>query len=912
MQIRNEEYVKQIIRIAEGNPRIAYMAGMLAIEQQNISAIRDVSQVYEAYYEKYVEGSLGDDKNLCFTAGILSVVNAVMLNNLTALQELLDNYKITKTVFVDKVRELARLEVVEIELDQVAKLSDQCLANYMLYYVFFQKKLLSFSDVLEIGYKHFRNSVMKSIDTIFSIFAAEDTKEYCRQEILKVWDSLKLSDNTLYQDFVRDFHVFKPEEAFIEAQQQIEHIEKKEYDPTDVKFNKNVFCDEESILRYMQGYDNSDYLDYVMELLLEFVDKNEETLVTGSKWLESVYGMAVNSYKYHYYTQIKISDYLLRAVTTGNSAAQILGYQWAKFELGFSFRPSEVGRKNNFVLYHMELRNSDGVKEYRSTCWEILSALVQIECFQERVLAFLDEYSRWLGLDIDISLLMDDIVSVKKLLSSLKSNRISFIKTVNRFINKYAELGIEFDHNYNELFASREWNLYTLLENDFVSSGSAYEEYKSIRNSRLIEYGKNLSNKDIVNIVQTVNNILSDSMVRGDSYNINHGLALIVQQLDETNLIVFLKELMNCGPNLSIQPSIVLQRVNKACDSEAILALLKGNEFPQQNEWLFGFFETLPNEKVTKELYEELILYLRSDEDKGIHESPFRNLRVLDKFSGINKDIYVTACSLIYEKRHYSPFVVKIYFESMFHEQFYSPQELLDLFQTDMNLLKDIYFFMLRGGELFDLDGIFLAAFLELGENWLQQYSVVFWDEVINRRIDDCYRSDSLWKSDHYIGYFDYLFYHSPMERPESWRVIEAFRKMLTNYTNDTVVLAHQEDWLFHIITDNAFDERIKEIFKIVCGLNEDFRKKAIQVFLDCNHDFESFRVLSILPDHWSGTGSLIPAYQRQIDYLESLFPLVSGIQYLKHKALIREKIELLKQMIKRDEVTEIYMSLYM
>lgn len=142
LEIRNEDYVKQIIRIAEGNPRIAYMAGRLAVEKQNLSAIKDVSQLYDAYYEKYVNSTLGKDKDLCFTAGILSVVNAVILSDMSVLQEVLANYGITIDDFKSKILQLAKMEFVEIQLDQVAALSDQCLANYMLYYVFFYRKII--------------------------------------------------------------------------------------------------------------------------------------------------------------------------------------------------------------------------------------------------------------------------------------------------------------------------------------------------------------------------------------------------------------------------------------------------------------------------------------------------------------------------------------------------------------------------------------------------------------------------------------------------------------------------------------------------------------------------------------------------------------------------------------------------
>ena len=118
-----------------------------------------------------MDATIGKDQDLCFAAGILAVINAVLLNNLTALQDTLNNYGITEEKFKEKIQELSQLEVVEIHLNQVATLSDQCLANYMLYYVFFKKKIIPFSNVIETGYKYFHNGVIKAINTILNLFA---------------------------------------------------------------------------------------------------------------------------------------------------------------------------------------------------------------------------------------------------------------------------------------------------------------------------------------------------------------------------------------------------------------------------------------------------------------------------------------------------------------------------------------------------------------------------------------------------------------------------------------------------------------------------------------------------------------------------------------------------------------------
>lgn len=912
LDIRNDTYIKQITRIAEGNPRIAYMAGRLAVEEQNLSSIKDVSQLYEAYYEKYVNEALGNDSNLCFVAGILSVINAVVLSNMSALQELLDNFGITCDVFKEEILKLASLEVVEIHLDQVAMLSDQCLANYMLYYVFFQKRLAPFSQVLEIGYKHFRNGVIRSIDTIFNIYDSEETKLYFEQEILKAWDALKNGQYAIYEDFVKDFHVFRPEEAFLLVDKKINNIEQKEFDARNVDFNKNVFLHEESILPYLAGYENRDYLDYVLELLYAYASKTEETLVSAVNWLKNTYGIGVNDYKYKYYTQRIISEHLLNAVSNGDAVTLAIGLQWAKYVLGFSFHASEIGRGNKLLLYNLEIKNSDGIKSVRQACWDILLTITAKNECKDNAIMVLDEYSRQINENTDRGIVADDIVKIQQLLPALSSDRISFLVVVERLLVKCSRLSIEFDEKWSDILSGKKWDLYKLLENDFISSGLEYEEYINKREQRIREYGENLEINEIQEFVQNANGVLSDPMIKRGYYEINHGIELIIQRFDETQMMEFTRAFIELGPELSVNPVPVFEKLSSSFDPETLWNFINDAAFPQKNEWLFAFFVSLPSENANKEMYEALIQFLRSDTDKTLSASPYRRLRVLDKFLPLEPNIYPIACSIIYEKRKYSEFIVRIYFESMFHEQIYSPQELISLFNSDTDLLQDIYFFMQKRDTLADLNGFFLIEFLAIDESWLQKYSNVFWEHVIKHKGYDNNKCNTLWKSDHYKEYFDYIFYHYPEEVWYRWRISSAFKDLLAHIGNNTVIAAHQQEWLTSLITDNAFSDKITVIFEIVCELSDDVRRNALQTFLDINSDFDVFKEIDIVPNHWFGSGSLVPAYQRQVEFLESLYPLVPGIKYLKHRNLIKEKIESLREMIKREEVDEIYRNLYM
>lgn len=907
--IKNRDYVEKIVEIAEGNPRIAYMAGKLAIEEESLSAIYDVSQLYEAYYKRHVDATIGKDQDLCFAAGILAVINAVMLNNLTALQDTLNNYGITEERFKEKIQELSQLEVVEIHLDQVATLSDQCLANYMLYYVFFQRKLFSLEEILETGYKHFRNGVIRSLNTILNLFVNEETKEYCRQEVLKVWDKFKKTEDAIYYKFVEDFHIFRPEEGFLLASDWIKRIEPEEILLENVDYNKSHFGVNDSPLKLLQGYKNSEYIDYVIEILLDYCARNEATLVTGYKWLEDNYGIEVDSYKYKFFTQKKVADVLTNFILQGNTIAIAVGVQWAKYALGFNFRPSEVGRGGILRLYHFDLEYTEGVDEYRAACWDMLIMVAQNDLWRERLIGLIETYSRELYGKPDRVIVENDKQNVEELLGLLACDRVCFLRMLERLLLNAEKNDVHYDEKWKKRLCGPLWNFYKLLEDEFVMSNLSYEEYQAYRESRLQKYGKELSKEKVSEVITATEEILSDIPDGHDAYTINRGLELIVKEFDTALMQEFFDILINRETRISIHPCVVLDVLNKQTKSDDLLKRLKESTFSRKNEWLFAFFETLPCERVNDYYFEEFMEFLKSDEDKSIKESSYRNLRVLDKFLKIRPDIYPTACEIIYKKREYSPFIAGIYLELLFHKQVFSPEELLVLFEGNKELLQDIYFYSLSIGRLEDYTGEFLREFIRLDESWLKKYANVFWHTKSN---DDYNRNGVLWESDNYIKYYDYLFDSFPNDDMYDWEICNKFKNVLVHSASDDLVNERQKEWLIHLIQEKSHSDKIDVIFDLLCELNDDLRRAGIETFLQTNDDYDVFDRLRLLPNHWSGTDSFVPAYQRQIDFLESLYPLVSGVKYLKHKIRIQKDVDMLKDMIKHEEIEVIYRHLYM
>lgn len=118
--------------------------------------------------------------------------------------------------------------------------------------------------------------------------------------------------------------------------------------------------------------------------------------------------------------------------------------------------------------------------------------------------------------------------------------------------------------------------------------------------------------------------------------------------------------------------------------------------------------------------------------------------------------------SIIYEKKRSCESRLYLYFELLFHEDLYSPSDLIERYKGDLDILQEIYFFVLKNIEYTDMNRSFFTAFSSLSESWLQKYSDVFWDFANKSFGRPQFGTDALWKADNFIKYFDYIFYHFP------------------------------------------------------------------------------------------------------------------------------------------------------
>lgn len=911
MQIMNEQFVDTIIKIAEGNPRIAYMAGKLAKETQSLEAVHDATQVYERYYATVIYNKLGNNRNLCLTAGILALVKAVMIEKLDCLDQILRIGHISRNEFVDCIRQLSFMEIVEIHRDKVAAISDQCFANYMLYYEFFSQKSIPFSEVLAVGFVHFREGVIQSVNTLLNLFAKENLHAYIKEAVIKTWDKFKQEKEVCFDEFARVFHIFRPEEAFIIASEKIEKIPQEEVTDQHIDFERETSKSGEEILGFLTGYKYSHHFETVIELLMEYAQKSVDNAIIGYSWLKNYCCIDIDSCRYDYHAEKIIVDKLEEYIDR-SSLMQRFVLEYVSYALSFEFRSSKFERNNAFETYDISLANSEGVKEYRTTCWKILKKLSQEKSVQDEVYSVIKKYAVSVRGAKDADIVADDKPLIMEIVDSLNCSRMNKALIVRDLQYGWEKCNITYEVGDN-LFQSSEWNLFELLENNWMYSSLKYEDYEKQKEKNLLSYADTLSKDEFTNFIEAVA-LISERIESQMRYSVIYGTETIVRRVcddPETAWCMFNAILIR-GTNIGIHPDIVLRPLFSEKSSQEIWETLDGQDFISKNDWQLGFFRVLPEEQVNSYTYELLIHFLKSESDKNIQSSSCRSLHFLDKFERLDQSIYVKASRIIFEKQAYSEFIVGIYFSGLFHEPTYSPEDLIVKYATNMDLLKDIFFFILKNGRLADYKGHFLITFLSIDDSWVDAYAEFIYEKTQDRKDQDYDQYIFLWRSDNYLKYFDRIFEKISDNYNElyNWRYADVFRAMLVHEENDQLVLERQEKWVLHIVERYATDNQIICLLSAISEGRVELRKRAFREFLAHNDDYDMFKKIQIDSNHWGGAVNGIDP-QRKIEFLESLLPYAQGVKYLKHAKRIRDRIDFWKVQIEHEEMEAIYRKLY-
>ncbi len=906
--IFNSDYIYRIISISEGNARIAYLAGKIACENNSLNAINDLSDVYSIYYEQYLPKYGIIDNRALIIAGVAAFIDAINLDYLDKLKDIFEIAGITETEFKDTLQKLHYNEILDIYKNKAVKFSDQCLSNYLLKYVFLDKKLISISNIVKCYFVINKNRTISSMNVLINCFCNDSVYDYIKSEIRSLWDELEKGHSPFFWEFVKAFYHINNTATLIIL---LEKVEAKspltiQAEKIDVNKNKNYQFVTDDILEILGGYANTNELKDALDIYFKYYLKCPALYIQFYHTANLYYNVNKNNYRHSCYT---INTYLEKMIeyseNWSNEYIAILFLDIASEFLKLAFHETEATRNDKVYFTTYSINDTNGIKKYRTLIWNSILYLAESKKYFKNIIKVLNSY----GAEIDeknSSVVNYDSKYLMQILDKLyiqNEFETSILCVHIKKVFDYAKLS--YDSFFDNFFANADFQVFKYFKSFDYDDNMEYEEWHEAKKQNIKLYIQNCSELEFTKVIDMCKKFCSfeqQSFKLTDSLNQAFDIVINTKDYFASAIRYYLK--CDTPGNILSPIKIVSQLFEKLGDKD-VWDIICCCDFQSKNYWKYAYFHELPSQYIDKSHTEALYTFLKDDSDKNIASSTYRDVMFLNKYQVCDSNVFINGCKTIFNKKDYSVFIVNIYFSLLFNSHVNNPKCVIELFNENYQLLEDIYLVLLERDELIDCDGEFFKEFYIVNHNILSKCVTEKSKDFLCKKSQIFIR---LFELENYIEIVD-LFIDKFLENTikPSFCFENPIEEFFTCNSPKTITQKNMDKWLEHyIIKNNNNSINMEIVFDVISKFDDEKKIKYIGLFLEYNKDYNSFALLPLFPNSYSWSGSEVPLIQKEIDYLKKLLTLFTGITWIKHKKYIEDLIEEMNRRIERAEINEI------
>lgn len=920
--ITNRVYTDRIVAIAEGNARLAMLAGKFATDSENLAAIQDASDLYHNYYSEQLHALIESETGIS-SAGIIAFVQAIHLKHLEKLAPIFEVAGISTSDFTSDLKSLHRAEIVDLCNDEAARISDQSFSNFLIKYVFIEEKIIPLSTMIETCFQINQSRTIEACNILLNVFSDQGVREYVEDQINLVWNRLE-SNAEKFLPFFKAFHMVRPTQTLLLLQEYIEQESYHTFDVRTLSFendrpDKNI---SDNILQILSSFENHSELPTALDLLLLFFKKRPDLFEQFYSVYAGRFEVSLNSPRHGYFTQSAVVKNLCEAVNTTpeDENLLILFVRVAGHFLKLDVSKVEGGRHNAVSIYTLTLSPDQPVLEYRKMLLLQLYQIYQRGNGRAEIEQILYKYGMpYYSVDTSLDVVRADFEEVLKFFSLFHPENLfhcviaARIKQVAKHID-YCALNI-----LDPFLNSEKYKIYSALvphRSEDYSEG--YEKGVQRHKERVCKLVEGYTPQDIDCLIQVC--LESSRTFDKAERELGVGLGYVFEALrDQQQLYLYLvNAYMKADTPYQIYAGQILERLFELRAVLEVKKFITQYRYNQQNVWLWFFFSLMPEQQVSAHWAAELLQYLDTP-DVEMKTSPYRRIDSLRKYEIVEPKIIVKALHTILDHYEESPFIFNLYvYWILNHSSQQEADETLRRFLNELPLLEEIYLKGISYSNHEDFNGALLYAIISVDSSFLHRYlDCLITAQEDHFRVHDHYditRLLKIWDIEQYMdltdGVFDYCY--DKREKSIYWLYWSPVNMILHHEASHQEIIVKQDQWIQHTIEKYGHDgERMHQLFVAIEELSCERRKKAVEKFLSLNANPDVFERLPLEPSHWGGTGSMIPYMQERIEYLRSLLPLVSGIKYLKQKQRIEREIDCWKERIRSEEVRELLESWY-
>ena len=902
--IKNADYKDRIIEIANGNTRIAILAGLLAKEENRLDAINDASQLYDTYYSRLFNGDkISIDEKALKTMATIAFLDAIHLDHIDYVLDYLELNSVSQDDFNNSIRFLHENEIIDVCNDKAVKISDQCLSNYILKLVFYDKKLLRLSETINVMFFNSKTKTIESINVLLNVFRNPDLYKFVSNEIKELWKELKENRHPGFWSYLKAFYLLNPIDTLSIINREIKLIEKVDINLDDInkKEQINTKYDGDDYIEILCGYVyDLENIDAAIELLLVYFDLRHDLYCEFIHYILNRFIIDKNSFRNDFAIQVKLIENLINHSNDfSDEFVTTLLLDIADNYLQLSFESSVSGRHNTITFQWLSFSLTEGFEKLRNLLWESIIKISQSNKFDNEVYDIINNYGKSFD-KRSFDVIAYDFLFIKQIVESKFDITIQNGILAIRLYCIAKHTAFDCEGLFDNLIHSKKMEIYRLLTGR-IDDSDEFDYEKQIENRHLLlpEY---LQGKD-VNAFYEIIDICAESP---EKYNVSEGLQLVLEYAArEDYYLDIIKYLLvkSADLNLNIKPLVgcLFDRL----DDDIIFELVSNTDVKIRLQWVFNYFVCLPqqyiNSKNLKRVYD-----FYNDFECTLSHSPSLDITNYVLFNSVDANAFTKICRAIFDK-YRETFLFCIHFELMFNPVAHNANEIITLFENDLTLLKELYFCILSKKNLYASEDLLLTLY-SIDPAVLDEYINFrtvhnsYSDLCKNKDVDDCF-----FQLDNYIEIYVKIIqtFIQNLELPHLY-LPYYFESIFTSNKKIDNILNKRKELILYII-HNFYNcpDIINSLFETIAEHMMDKQSEYIKALIDVCDDYEIFEKIPIIPNSYSWSNSAIPLYASWIRNLEKLLPLFSGLKYINHKKLIKEYIDSCKKRIKKAEIDE-------
>jgi len=910
-EIRNQVYLARISDIAKGNPRLAIMAARVAVRENTLQSINDVSALYDEYFST-IRRELEElhDQSLLKVAGFIAFFRAVDRTNDELMQAIKDAFGITPEDFWSGAQRLHELEVVDMYENEVVRTSDQVLATYFFYLAFFKDQVLSFGALLESFFPRYRHKIVDALNPLLSAFDGKALSDQMRQHVTATWERLKKSgkEEELLQ-LMQLFWFLKETDILLYLNQQIAALHVEPVPESELNFKADANFGSPSILSLLSalGSASVDSVRMATDLLLDYLAKRPKDLPYVLHLLTENFGFHQTSHLTGFEAEKTVINTLWKRAQ--ESACELFKPVYltvAEYYLRTHFTRHESKSQLTVSIIQFDLPATPALFALRHAIWQGLFTLYRLTHLRKQVLELLRTYCLSGYLVSKDGIIQSDAEQVLPFIAAeLDSEQYDHCLVVQSYLKFLKRHKVPFEDDLKTRFRNKIYVVTELLLDDRECRASeGWERHKELKEQRIKQHFARYSFDDYQRFFNECAIIKAHLRHGHEDYIFRNGIMTVLLSLTDTNPGLFvqvMEQYLASGNSLAFDSHALVTRLIAIQGAAPAYEILAQHEYQFKMRWLFAFFEMLPPAEITPDHLKQLFdLYQTTDLESYPH-----SLEFLTKYLPFDENVFVRVTEAIVMKTQQDS-RYGYCLTNLFNPYADACKGLREFFAASPDVLKGAYFAAQQVRDHADFSGAAFNAILDLDRNFAEEYiEWLYSRDSIPSRFDDTRDYEFLWKRDDYEELMTNLIariYQIEQDRQLLWySYSQVFFQRNGDQLFDEEVETRQNMLLSKLIEQHKNNfEFVSFLFGVISNFSYDRRRHFVEQLLKYNRRFDDFTKLQLEPSSWSYVGSEVPMLQERAEFYESLLPLLNTVDLLKHRQYVEQGIQQIKDGVER------------